>query len=323
MRFLATRLAASIRPGTTRSRGARFIGNLSSTAGSQQPALYGVARALQDNSETPEPTLLQDEFSLTDKVALVTGANRGLGLEGALAFAEAGARAVYCLDVGASPGDSWTRVRDFVSRMQRSLGEVRFEYIQADVSDQEKMWQIGKMIGDREGRMDVCWTAAGLAPSPAPSLYLSDKALQEILDVNLKGTLYTAQAAGQQMERFGSGGSIILAASILGQITINQGATSYEVSKGAVQQLARSLACELAPSHIRVNSVSPGFMNTPMVEASLAERHQWSATLHNRIPVKRLAHPHELRGVLVWLASNASSFCTGSNVVVDGGHRAC
>ena len=108
-----------------------------------------------------------DEFALKDRVALVSGANRGLGLEMALVLIEAGARAVYCVDLPAQPGDDWLAVSEYVKRMVGTGGGGgakggRLEYISADVRDQKAMWKIGEEIGNREGRMDVCVAAAGI-----------------------------------------------------------------------------------------------------------------------------------------------------------------
>ncbi|PIL26863.1 hypothetical protein GSI_11043 [Ganoderma sinense ZZ0214-1] len=210
---------------------------------------FGVARALQASStEPPESTLFAREFSLADRVALVSGAHRGIALEMALAFAEAGARAVYCVDLPKTPDENWVKVREYARALaaagKTGGGEARLEYVCADVRDQDGMWKVGKTIGDREGRMDV-------------------------FDVNVNGTLFTAQAAGQQMERFGTGGSIILIASISGH-GANKGYPwmSYNTSKSAVLQMARSMACELGAKGIRVNSISPGSIGTTWVLTS-------------------------------------------------------
>ncbi|KAH9848955.1 NAD-P-binding protein [Lenzites betulinus] len=290
--------------------------------GERKPAiLHGVMRALQDNSQNPSPTLFQTAFSLADKVALVTGANGGLGLEGALALAEAGARAVYCVDIANTPGHEFTKVQEFAARMHGGSAG-RLEYVCADVSDQEKMWKVGKTIGDKEGRMDVCFGAAGIAGESLESLYIPAASMQQMLSVNLQGALYTAQAAGQQMTRFGNGGSIVMVASIVGSISMNIGLTSYEASKSGVQQMARSLACELAPQGIRVNTISPGAFRTPMVNAMFEDAPEKAKAIADMTALKRMGVPHEIRGAVVWLASEASSFCTGSDIVVDGGHRA-
>ena len=136
--------------------------------------LVGVAAALaaRGGGEKPKPTLW-DEFALRDRVALVSGANRGLGLEMALALIEAGARAVYCVDLPATPGEEWRAVAEYVSRMEAEGtgggggGGGRLEYVCADVRDQKVMWKVGEEIGDREGRMDVCVAAAGIGPKRA------------------------------------------------------------------------------------------------------------------------------------------------------------
>ncbi|KAI0634657.1 hypothetical protein C8Q77DRAFT_1053686 [Trametes polyzona] len=256
--------------------------------------------------------LLEQQFSLSGKVALVTGANRGLALEGAIALVEAGARSVYCVDIVETPGPDWQKAREYVSRIRDARGSgVVFDYIRGDVSDQEAMWKIGKDIGDREGRMDVCFAAAGITGESLDSLYAPEESIQKVLDVNLKGSLFTAQSVGQQMDRFRNGGSIILVASVGGHLT-NLGITSYEIAKCGVLQLARSLACELAPKGIRVNSISPGYHRTPMVDMLFKERPDWVQALTNRTALKRIAEPCELRGVIAWLASDASAFCTGS-----------
>ena len=108
--------------------------------------------------------MFSHELSLADRVALVSGANRGIGLEIALALVEAGARAVYCVDLPKMPDDEWSKVKDYAARLEGLPSEGRLEYISADVRDQEAMWKIGETIGSREGRMDACVAAAGVLP---------------------------------------------------------------------------------------------------------------------------------------------------------------
>ena len=214
-------------------------------AQSQSPlGKIGVAKALAAGEKGAAKPTLWDEFALRDRVALVSGANRGLGLEMALALVEAGARAVYCVDLPKRPGDEWTRVAEYVRRMaaDSKSGAVagRLEYVSADVRDQRAMWKVGEEIGEREGRMDVCVAAAGILKSHTDCLeYPADQFEEvrarapmcdnggahcffsyiQVISVNTNGVLYTAQAAGRQMARFGNGGSIILIASMSGSIT--------------------------------------------------------------------------------------------------------
>ncbi|KAI0747220.1 sorbose reductase sou1 [Daedaleopsis nitida] len=284
----------------------------------------GVAKALETpSSALTSPTLFEHEFSLADRVGLVTGANRGIGLEMALALVEAGSRVVYCVDLPAKPGEEWTEVREYVSRMQGTNGDARLEYMSADVTDQDTMWKLGKTIGDREGRMDVCVAAAGILKGDHDCLSYPAKRFQEVRPVNVNGVLYTAQAAGQQMDRFGNGGSIIMIASISGH-GANQGHpwVSYNTSKSAVLQMARSMACELGPKRIRVNTISPGYIYTSMTQQFLELHPEFLELWSSRAPLGRVGRPDELRGIVAWLASDASSFCTGSDILVSGGHHA-
>ncbi|TFK83651.1 sorbose reductase sou1 [Polyporus arcularius HHB13444] len=286
------------------------------------PELFGVTRALQASSNPSSnvgPTLFTKEFSLADRVALVTGARRGIGLEAALALAEGGARAVYCLDLPEGPGEEWTKVREFTERS--GLG--KFEYISGDVRKQEAMWKIAEKIGDMEGRLDICVAAAGILGDNVSSLEYKEEAYQDIVDVNLKGVLFTAQGAGRQMVRFGNGGSIILISSICGHVAVEPHfcTVAYHTTKAGVHQLARSMACELGRKGVRVNTVSPGFMRTQMI-SFINDAPEAEALFANANPLGRIANPHEVRGVVAWLASDASSFCTGTDFIVDGGHHA-
>ncbi|KAG6831486.1 hypothetical protein H0H87_005053 [Tephrocybe sp. NHM501043] len=179
-------------------------------------APIGVAAALDPSTNAaPRPKIL-DEFRLTDRVALVSGANRGLGLEMALALAEAGARAVYCADLPAAPSAEFAAARAYAARLP---GAPRMEYVRVDVRDQAGMWARAEEIGDEEGRMDVCVAAAGVLRAHTDCLEYPREQFEEVLGVNVNGVLWTAQAAGRQMRRFGRGGSIVLVASMSGSIT--------------------------------------------------------------------------------------------------------
>ncbi|KAJ7246121.1 hypothetical protein B0H12DRAFT_1203387 [Mycena haematopus] len=263
-------------------------------------------------------------FSLSDRVALVTGGHRGIGLEMALALAEAGA-VVYCLDLPAEPDQQWRKVQQFASALpalddQKKAG--RLEYISGDVTDQKAMWAVVEGIVDKEGRIDICMANAGMLHG-AECLEYPAEDFRKVLDVNVSGVLFTAQAAGRQMERLGIAGSIVLTASMSGTITNpNQHWVAYNTSKSAVLQLTRSLACELAPKKIRVNSISPGYIFTNMTRDFLETQPGLEAKLSAQNPMGRFGSPDELRGVTLWLASDASTFCTGSDIKVDGGQCA-
>ncbi|KAG6886905.1 hypothetical protein C0992_001701 [Termitomyces sp. T32_za158] len=266
-------------------------------------APIGVAAALASDPTAPAPARAKifDEFSLADRVGIVSGGNRGLGLEMALALCEAGARAVYCFDLPASPSDEFTRTRAYAARLPR--GGARLEYVCADVRDQRGVWARAAEVGDREGRVDVCVAAAGVLRAHTDCLEYPGEQFREVYGVNVDGVLWTAQAAGRQMRRFGRGGSIVLVASMSGSVTNKVG-----------------VGC--------VVGMTAAYLDT---QPHLLEK--WSSLN----PMGRIGRPDELRGVITWLASDASSFCTGSeyvplfcakhnltplSILVSGGHHA-
>ncbi|KAI6007577.1 hypothetical protein F5J12DRAFT_80788 [Pisolithus orientalis] len=282
----------------------------------------GVEAALEakaNPSIQPRPKIF-DEFALTDRVALVSGGNRGLGLEMAIALAEAGARAVYCFDLPEEPSEEFVASREYVSKLDNGS---RLEYFATDVRDQQLLWKKAEEIGDEEQRLDICVAAAGVLKPQMDCLEYSADLFREVVEVNTTGVLFTAQAAGRQMARFGRGGSIILIASISGSLTNRDHAwVSYNSSKSAVLQMARSMACELGEKKIRVNTLSPGYMFTKMTAAFIDNHPDLLDKWSSLNPLGRMGRPDELRGVITWLASDASTFCTGSDIVVSGGHHA-
>ncbi|KLO18552.1 NAD-binding protein [Schizopora paradoxa] len=275
-------------------------------------------KAASDPSFTPRATF-QQEFAIPGRVAVISGGNRGLGLEMAEMLAEGGA-IVYCLDLPSQPGQEWIATQKYVERL--GIQGARLEYRSVDVTEQEVVWKVVDEIASKEGRMDVCICAAGILHG-ADALEYPAKDFQKVMSVNVNGVLYTAQAAGRQMVKFGTPGSIILIASMSGTITNKDHAwIAYNTSKSAVLQMARSMACELGPKKIRVNSVSPGYIYTSMTAAYLNTQPQLLDKWSGLNPIGRIGRPDELRGVAAWLASDASTFCTGSDIIVDGGHTA-
>ncbi|EJD05911.1 NAD-binding protein [Fomitiporia mediterranea MF3/22] len=274
-------------------------------------------KAANDPSFKPRPTI-QKEFDLTGRVAVVSGGNRGLGLEMAETLCEQGAT-VYCLDLPSQPGKEWSATRDYVKKM--NVKGAKLEYASVDVTDQKAVWDAVAKIGDKEKRMDACVAAAGILQGFDCLEYPAEE-FQKVMNVNVHGVLYTAQAVGRQMTRFGTPGSIILIASMSGSITNRDHAwVAYNTSKSAVIQMGRSMACELGPKRIRVNTLSPGHIYTNMTAAYLDKYPELFDKWSNLNPLGRLGRPDELRGVVAWLASDASTFCTGSDILVSGGHH--
>ncbi|THH01940.1 hypothetical protein EW145_g6825 [Phellinidium pouzarii] len=291
-----------------------------SPARKNNDTLVGVQAALRARSDptfTPRPTLLQKEFDLTGRVAVVSGGNRGLGLEISEALCEAGA-IVHCLDLPETPGDTWHATQKYVKRL--NLPSARLEYANVDVTNQGLVWDTIEKIAENEGgRLDVCIAAAGIITGSA-CLDCPAEEFSKVMNVNTNGVFYLAQAAGRQMVKYGRPGSIILIASASGTVAnIGEQVVAYNASKSAVLQIARSMACELGQKGIRVNTISPGYIRTDMTSVFLDARAQLQDTWASQNPLGRLGRPDELRGVVTWLASDASTFCTGSEFVAARG----
>ncbi|GJE97171.1 sorbose reductase [Phanerochaete sordida] len=284
--------------------------------------VVGVEAALQHNGGETAPTLFTKEFALTDRVGVVTGGNRGLGLEMACALVEAGARVVYCIDLPTEPSEDFHRARAYVKGLKTG-SDARLDYISADTTNQQLMWKVAEKIGDQEGRLDFCVAAAGVNKPEYDCLDYPDNVWSEVMRVNCDGVFFTAQAVGRQMRRFGNGGSITLIASMSGTIqNQNHGWCAYNTSKSAVLQMGRTMACQLGKDRIRVNTISPGYIYTSMTRMFLDGSPGLYDIWASQNPQSRIGRPDELRGVATWLASDASSYCTGSDIIVDGGHRA-
>ncbi|EEP77628.1 conserved hypothetical protein [Uncinocarpus reesii 1704] len=257
------------------------------------------------------------EFILTDKVVLVSGAARGLGLTQAEALLEAGAT-VYALDRLEEPSPDFYRVQ---KRAVEELG-TKLYYRRIDVRNTEELHNIVEDIANEQGRLDGLIAAAGIQQE-TPALEYTAKDANNMFEVNITGVFMTAQAVAKQMIRFGNGGSIVMIASMSGTIA-NRGliCPAYNASKAGVIQLGRNLAAEWGPFGIRVNTISPGYIVTAMVEQLFVEFPERKVQWPKENMLGRLSAPTEYRGAAVFLISDASSFMTGSDLRIDGGHAA-
>jgi NAD(P)-dependent dehydrogenase (short-subunit alcohol dehydrogenase family) len=246
-------------------------------------------------------------FDLTGRVALVTGGSRGLGEEIAEGLAETGALLVL---VARRPQWLGPAVERFRARGFRCEG------FTADAAEAGAAAGAVARTVEVFGRIDILINNAGVTwGAPAESMGL-DK-WQPVIDVNLTGAFLFAQAAGREMIRQGSG-SIVNVASIAGLQAMAEvvPAAGYVASKGGLLALTRELAVQWARHGVRVNAIAPGFFPSRMTERVL-ERGQ--AAIEARIPMGRVGRAGELKGVAVFLASDAASYVTGQTVVVDGG----
>ncbi|KAF7175563.1 hypothetical protein CNMCM7691_009128 [Aspergillus felis] len=257
------------------------------------------------------------EFDLADRVFAVTGGGRGLGLAMAEAVMEAGAK-VYCLDRLEKPHPEFETAK---AQAEKEYGGA-LEYRRIDVRNAPEVNDVFAEIASRDKRLDGLIAAAGINHLQS-ALEHSQAALNEVMQINYNGVFNSATAAARQIFNYQQKGSILLVASMSGLIA-NKGMTSpvYNSSKAAVIQLARSLAMEWGRQGIRVNSLCPGHVVTPMVEQVFEQNPAAKAIWEAENMLGRLACPEEFRGAALFALSDASSFMTGSTMIIDGGHTA-
>jgi NAD(P)-dependent dehydrogenase (short-subunit alcohol dehydrogenase family) len=246
-------------------------------------------------------------FELTGRVAVVTGGNMGLGEAFARALSEAGARVA----IAARSHEASERV---VGNIAATGGKAIV--VDTDVTQPESVARMVDQVTKQLGPIDILVNNAGVCYH-RPALEVSDEQWREVFEVNVHGVWHCAQAVGRQMVERRSG-AIVNIGSISAQIVNRpQMQPAYNASKAAVHQLTKSLAAEWAPHNVRVNAIAPGYMKTAMAPVDRPEfRRHWIEDT----PMLRAGMPEELGPTLVYLASDASRFVTGSVLVVDGGY---
>ena len=248
-----------------------------------------------------------DAFSLSGKVSVVTGGNRGIGRALATALAEAGSDIVLLI-----------RDRDHAAAAVTELQElgVTALAVTADVTDPQQVQRAVEEVLSRLGQVDVLVNNAGTCIH-RPALEVTEEDWRSVMGVNVDGVWHCSQVFGRQMVAQRSG-VIVNIGSISGQIVNRpQWQPGYNASKAAVHQLTKSLAAEWAPYGVRVNALAPGYIKTEMAPVDEPQfRRHWIEDA----PMRRYAVPAELGPSVVFLASEASSFMTGSVLVVDGGY---
>jgi 3-oxoacyl-[acyl-carrier protein] reductase len=250
-------------------------------------------------------------MKLKNKVALVTGASRGIGRTIALALAREGADVVLncSSSVKAAEKVAWE-----ISKMGKQA-----VVVQADVSDKAAVRIMVKEVMKQFGEIDVLVNNAGMAVV-GPSAELDEKTWRHGIDVMLTGVFFCSQAAGKEMIKQKSG-KIINIASINGIVAFPERAC-YCSAKAGVMALTKVLGCEWAQYNINVNAVAPGYVKTEMVENLSAQGTLNINELVNRTPVKRLAECEDIASAVVFLASEDSKNIVGQTIVIDGGWTA-
>jgi NAD(P)-dependent dehydrogenase (short-subunit alcohol dehydrogenase family) len=248
-----------------------------------------------------------DTFSLAGKVSVVTGAARGIGRALAVALGEAGSDVALVVRTESSADDLVVEIE--------KLG-VRALAVTADVTDAEHVATAVDVITEELGPVDILVNNAGVGLH-RPALELTSAEWKHIIDVNIDGVWNCAQAFGRKMVERRSG-AIVNIGSISGVIVNRpQWQPGYNASKAAVHQLTKSLAAEWGPYGVRVNALAPGYVKTEMAPVDDPKfKPRWI----DDSPLQRYAMPEELGPTVVYMASDAASFMTGSIVILDGGY---
>jgi len=249
-------------------------------------------------------------FRLDGRVALITGAGRGIGAAGALALAEAGAEVVLV-----------SRTRSELEQVAKPVTDAggKARVIVCDVTKRE---EVNFALASIE-RLDILLNNAGMN-IPEPFVDVSEAHLDDMISLNVRAAFLVSQAAVRKMlqhpDRRKQGGSIVHMTSQMGRVGAER-RTVYCMAKHAIEGLTKAMAVELAPENIRVNAIAPTFLETPMTASFFADP-EFRNWVISRIPLGRIGRMDEVTGAIIFLASPAASLITGTSLAVDGGWTA-
>jgi len=253
------------------------------------------------------------KFPLKGKIAIVTGGSRGIGKAIAIAFAKAGAKVVV----------TSRKMNDLEANAAeiKAFGGEAFP-VQAHLGKMEEINRMVATVMDKFGRIDILVNNAGTSPAMGTVMDSDERLWETVMNLNLKGLYFTSQAVAKVMKKQG-GGKIINIASVDG-FKPEPGVNVYSISKAGVRMITRAFGLELAPFNIQVNTIAPGPISTKLLDSHWAhlpagEFKKRKQELAEMTPIGRIGEPDEIAGAAIYLASDASSYTTGAEIVIDGG----
>lgn len=247
---------------------------------------------------------MPNPYALTDRVAIVTGAARGIGKAIVETFLESDARHIVAVDI----------LEDELGKLAADHDRVTAAHL--DVTDESGWRELASATAEAQGGVDILVNNAGMLLFGLLEDADPD-AFRRLLDVNVVGPFLGIRATAPHMRRNGRG-AIINISSVSGMVP-NNATGAYGASKFAVRGLTRTAAMELGPRGIRVNSVHPGGVDTPMTNPFGLPREEIDTRYHDFVPMQRVCRPHEVARGVLYLVSEAASFCNGTELVIDGG----
>jgi len=252
-------------------------------------------------------------FSLEGKIAIVTGGGRGIGKGIAEGFAKAGAKVVI----------TSRKIND----LEATAGEIRTAGgecwpLQSHLGHMEDIQKVVDAVMERYGRIDILVNNAGASPAMGSVLETDERLWETIMNLNMKGMYFLSQAVARVMKEQG-GGKIINIASV-DAFKPERGVSIYSISKAGVRMITKSFAAELAHFNIQVNTIAPGAVTSKMMDShwfhlTPEEAKKAKETLAAYMPMGRIGEPDDIAGAAIFLASDASSYTTGAEIVIDGG----
>lgn len=245
-------------------------------------------------------------FSLTHKTAIITGASKGIGLSIAKAFVENGANVVIS-----------SRNEKELKSIVATCGKDSLQYIKCHVGSGEDREALVDYTLNTFGKIDILVNNVAINPNFGPISTCNPELFDKIMDINVKAPFLLSNLVYKHMVEAG-GGSIIHISSVEGKKP-SEGLGIYSISKAALIMLTKSQAIEWGKDNIRVNTILPGLIKTKF-SAAIWQNETFLNKFTSRIPLQRMAMPGELNGLAVFLASDASSYCTGAEFIADGGY---